>query len=76
MNKYEAEIFQRAYQSYLMGGDLHVVNYNKKPEINKKNEEAIHALEESGYIEITFESEKRVRFYLTDKGIEYGSLQY
>ena len=76
MNKYEAEIFQRAYQSYLMGGDLHVVNYNKKPEINKKNAEAVQALKQKELIEITFESEKRVRFYLTDKGIEYGSLQY
>lgn len=76
MNKYEAEIFQRAYQSYLMGGDLHVVNYNKSPEVNKNNAAAVKSLKEKGLIEITFESEIRSKFYLTDAGIDYGSTQY
>ena len=76
MNKYESEIFQRAYQSYLMGGDLHVVNFNKKPEINKKNADAVKSLQEQGLVEITHESEIRVKFRLTDKGIDHGSLQY
>ena len=76
MNKYESEIFGRAYQSYLMGGDLHVVNFNKKPEINKNNAAAVKSLSEKGLIEITFESEIRVKFRLTDEGIDYGSAQY
>ncbi len=76
MNKYESEIFDRAYQSYLMGGDLHVVNFNKKPEINKKNADAVKSLQEQGLVEITHESEIRVKFRLTDKGIDHGSLQY
>lgn len=76
MDQYESEIFSRAYQSYLMGGDLHIVNFNKRPEVNKKNEAATDSLQKKGLIEITFKSEKRVKFYLTDKGIEYGSLQY
>ena len=51
MDKYESEIFDRAYQSYLMGGDLHVVNFNKKPEVNKKNAKAVQSLKEKGLIE-------------------------
>ena len=76
MNKYESEIFARAYQSYLMGGDIHVVNYNKKPDVNKKYADAVKALSDAGFIEITFESEIRIKFRLTDKGIDYGSSQY
>ena len=76
MNKYESEIFQRAYQSYLMGGDLHAVNFNKKPEINKKNADAVKSLCDQGLVDITHESEIRIKFRLTDKGIDLGSLQY
>lgn len=76
MNKYEEEIFGRAYQSYLMGGDLHVVNYNKRAEVNAKNAAAVKSLCERGLIEITHESEIRTKFRLTDDGIDYGSKQY
>ena len=76
MDKYESEIFDRAYQSYLMGGDLHVVNFNKKNEVNKNNAKAVQSLKEKGLIEITHESEIRVKFRLTDDGIDYGSKQY
>ncbi|MBQ9603978.1 MAG: hypothetical protein IJR45_01045 [Firmicutes bacterium] len=75
MTKYENEIFDRMYQSYLMGGDLHTVNFDKKTDINKKMNEAVDALQEKGLIEITFRSEQRVRFRITDKGIDYGSAQ-
>ncbi len=73
MDQKETEIFSRAYQSYLMGGDLHIVNFNKRNDINKANENAVDHLQELGYINITFKSEKRIKFTLTDKGIEYGS---
>ena len=76
MNKYEEDIFGRAYQSYLMGGDLHVINYNKRPEVNKNNRAAVKSLSEKGLIEITFESDIRSKFRLTDEGIDYGSSQY
>lgn len=75
MTKYESEIFDRAYQSYLMGGDLHTVNFDKKNDINKKMNDAVDALQEKGLIEITFRSEQRVRFHITDAGIDYGSTQ-
>ena len=59
-----------------MGGDLHTVNFNKKPEINQKMNDAVDSLQKQGLIEITFRSEQRVRFRLTDDGTDLGSKQY
>lgn len=74
MDKTENLIFDRLYQSYLTGGDSYSFQYKTESEKNiKEYKEAIHRLEEAGYIEILFQSDKKTRMTLTHKGIDYAN---
>ncbi|MGN1317382.1 MAG: hypothetical protein ACI4VF_00090 [Lachnospirales bacterium] len=73
MSKTEAFIFNRVYQSYLTGGDTYSFIY--KTDDPQKIEEyrlAISSLEEKGFIDVLFQSDKKTRMSLTDTGIDYG----
>lgn len=77
MEKSEAYIFSRLYQSYVTGGDTYSFIY-KTDDTDKINEykNAVASLEKNGYIHILFQSDKKTRMCLTDKGIDYGSAAY
>lgn len=74
MNKVTSTIFERAYQSYLCGGDVYTYRFeSKSPLMTKKYNDAIKYLENEGLVVVKFMSEDKVRLTLTDKGIEYGN---
>nr|WP_317359267.1 hypothetical protein [uncultured Tyzzerella sp.] len=74
MNKITTTIFERAYQSYLCGGDVYTYRFESKSSImTKKYNEAIKYLEDNELVIVKFKSEDKVRLVLTDKGIEYGN---
>lgn len=74
MNKIAKEIFERAYQSYLCGGDIYTYRFSSKSEIMlKKYNDAIKYLEENNLIEVKFISEEKAKIFLTEKGIEEGN---
>lgn len=74
MNKITSTIFERAYQSYLCGGDVYTYRFeSKSPLMTKKYNDAIKCLENEGLVVVKFMSEDKVRLTLTDKGIEYGN---
>lgn len=77
MNKISKEIFERAYQSYLCGGDIYTYRFssNSKLMLSKYNN-AIKYLEENNLIEVKFLSEDKVKISLTEKGIEEGNSMY
>ncbi len=77
MNKYEETILDRAYQSYVTGGDSYTFNYpqGKKAFEKASYVEAIEKLEEEGMLIIASRTEKRMRIKLTDKGIDFGNRQ-
>ncbi len=74
MDKTQELIFDRLYQSYLTGGDSYSFQY-KTENINKiqSYKEAIKKLEEAGYVNVIFQSDKKTRMSLTDKGIDYAN---
>lgn len=74
MDRTESLIFSRLYQSYLTGGDTYSFNY-KTDDVDKINayQNAIKNLEVSGYITVLFQSDKKSRISLTDKGIDYAN---
>lgn len=74
MNKITTTIFERAYQSYLCGGDVYTYRFESKSHImTKKYNDAIKYLEDNELVIVKFKSEDKVRLTLTDKGIEYGN---
>lgn len=74
MNKISKEIFERAYQSYLCGGDTYTYRFSSKSEIMlKKYNDSIKYLEQEGLIKVKFISEEKVKLFLTEKGIEEGN---
>jgi hypothetical protein len=77
MNNYEQTIMDRAYQSYVTGGDSYTFNYpvGKKAFERAIYVETIEKLEKDGMLEIVSVGEKRMRLRLTDKGIDYGNRQ-
>lgn len=77
MNKYEEIIMDRAYQSYVTGGDSYSFTLpdGKKAFEKPLYIEAIERLAADGMLEIAGQSEKRMRLRLTDKGIDFGNRQ-
>lgn len=74
MNKITMTIFERAYQSYLCGGDVYTYRFeSKSPLMTKKYSEAIKYLEDNELVIIKFMSSDKVRLSLTEKGIDYGN---
>ena len=74
MNKVTTTIFERAYQSYLCGGDVYTYRFeSKSPLMTKKYNDAIKYLEDNELVIVKFMSEDKVRLTLTNKGIEYGN---
>ena len=74
MNKITKTIFERAYQSYLCGGDVYTYRFESSGTVMlKKYDDAKKYLEEEGLIEVKFRSEDKVRLTLTDKGISEGN---
>lgn len=74
MNKITTTIFERAYQSYLCGGDIYTYRFESKSQVmRKKYADAIKYLEEKELIIVKFMSMDKVRLCLTDKGITYGN---
>lgn len=74
MNKLTTTIFERAYQSYLCGGDVYTYRFeSKSPLMTKKYNDAIKYLEDNNLVIIKLMSEDKVKMCLTDKGIEYGN---
>lgn len=74
MDKTQQLIFDRLYQSYLTGGDSY--SFQFKTENPNKIEcytDAIEKLEEAGYVNILFKSDKKIRMSLTNKGIDYAN---
>lgn len=76
MDKYAQMLFERCFQSYLMGGDIFTFNFPvEKPHIVEKYIKALEYLVKEDFIQVVFQSEKRVRFSITEKGIDYGNKQ-
>ncbi len=77
MNKYALTIMDRAYQSFVTGGDTYTFNYPQGKKAFEKQPfiEAIEALEADGMLVVTLRNEKRIRLKLTDKGIDFGNRQ-
>ncbi len=74
MNKITTTIFERAYQSYLCGGDVYTYRFeSKSPLMMKKYTDAIKYLEDNELVIVKFMSEDKVRLTLTNKGIEYAN---
>lgn len=74
MNKITTTIFERAYQSYLCGGDVYTYRFeSKSPLMMKKYTDAIKYLEDNELVIVKFMSEDKVRVTLTNKGIEYAN---
>lgn len=77
MNKYALTIMDRAYQSYVTGGDSYTFTYpyGKNAFERPLFADAIEQLVADGMLEIASQSEKRMRLRLTDKGIDFGNRQ-
>jgi hypothetical protein len=77
MNKYKETILDRAYQSYVTGGDSYTFNYPTGKKAFEKDlyVKAIKELEADGMLTIASVGEKRMRLKLTDAGIDYGNRQ-
>ncbi len=74
MNKITTTIFERAYQSYLCGGDIYTYRFESKSSLMiKKYTDAIKYLEDNELVIVKFMSKDKVRLTLTSKGIEYGN---
>ena len=74
MNKITTTIFERAYQSYLCGGDVYTYRFeSKSPLMMKKYTDAIKYLEDNELVIVKFMSKDKVRLTLTNKGIEYAN---
>ena len=74
MNKITTTIFERAYQSYLCGGDVYTYRFeSKSPLMMKKYTDAVKYLEDNEFVIVKLMSEDKVKLTLTDKGIEYGN---
>ncbi len=74
MDKTELYIFSRLYQSYVMGGDSYSFLYKTDDENKIRHyKTTIDALENKGLLKILFQSDKKTRMALTDKGIDYGN---
>lgn len=77
MNSYEENIMDRAYQSFVMGGDVFTLNFptGKKAYEKQLYVEAAQNLEKEGMVEIGSITEKRMRMRITEKGIDFGNRQ-
>ena len=74
MKSLSKTIFNRAYQSYLMGGDTYTYFYkNSKNEDREKADEAVAELEEMGLVEVIFKGERKIKMTVTEDGINYGN---
>ncbi len=74
MDKIARTIMERAYQSYLCGGDVYTYRFESESKAMKmKYDKAVKYLEENKLAEIKFRSDDKVRLSLTDAGIEYGN---
>ncbi len=71
------KIFNRVYQSYLMGGDTYTYYYKTDDEMQiQEINEAIKELESHGLIDIIHQSAKKARMCITTDGITYGNNNY
>lgn len=74
MNKITTTIFERAYQSYLSGGNMYTYRFESKSVLmTKKYKDALKYLEEKNFIEIKQIDENKVKLCVLEKGIEYGN---
>lgn len=74
MDKTEEYIFYRLYQSYVTGGDSYSFVYKTEDmKIINEYKAAISSLSEKGYINVLYQSDKKTRMSVTDKGIDYGN---
>lgn len=74
MNKITKTIFERAYQSYLCGGDTYTYKFESNSNIMKeKYNNSIKYLEDNNLINVKFRSEDKVKITLTEDGIDYGN---
>lgn len=74
MTKITQTIFDRAYQSYLCGGDVYTFRFESKSSLMaKKYDQAIKYLEDNNLAEIKFRSDDKVRLTLTEDGIIFGN---
>lgn len=77
MNIYERTLLDRAYQSYVTGGDSYAFSFptGKMAFERPLYIEAAEKLEAEGMLVVVSQSEKRIRIRLTDNGIDYGNKQ-
>ena len=74
MTNAETYIFVRLFQSYVTGGDTYSFVYKTaNPDKIKQYQDAIKSLEDNGFIQILYQSDKKTRMALTEKGIDHGS---
>lgn len=77
MNSYEENILDRAYQSFVMGGDVFTLNFptGKKAYERQLYIDAAKSLEKQSRVEIVSCTEKRMRMRITENGIDFGNRQ-
>lgn len=74
MDKLTNIIFERAYQSYLTGGDTYCIKLSSSnPRTIEQYDKALEFLEEQDLIHVVYKSDKKIRLSLTDEGVKYGS---
>lgn len=74
MNKVTQTIFDRAYQSYLCGGDIYTYRFESKSILmTKKYNDALDLLTSKNLVEVKFKSDNKVKLALTEEGIVYGN---
>lgn len=74
MDKITQTIMERAYQSYLYGGDVYTYRFESDSKaMRMKYDKAIKYLEDNDLAVVKFRSEDKVKLALTDNGIEYGN---
>lgn len=74
MDKITQTIMERAYQSYLYGGDVYTYRFESdSASMRIKYDKAIKYLEENNLIIVKFRSDDKVRLSLTDDGISFGN---
>ncbi|MCD8214835.1 MAG: hypothetical protein LUC97_04210 [Clostridiales bacterium] len=72
MNKYQQEILERIYQSYVCGGDSLNFKLKKDPHADK-TAAAIEELEREEYITVVSRTEYNIKAAAADKGIAFGN---
>lgn len=74
MDEFTSVLFERAYQSYLTGGDIYCIKLQKlNPRTLEKYEKSLKYLEDKDLITVLNKSDTKIRLVITEEGINFGN---